>query len=177
MKEPHYEARDLLRVPSILSLARVPLAVVFPFVVGDLRMALAVLALAGFSDVLDGWWARRFHQTTALGAVLDGATDKVFVLAVAVTLFATRRLTGLEVGLLGARDAGELLLAARVALHGDAQGLHEEQRAGAWGKATTFAQFAAVVLALAASPWTLPAAVLAAALGLATVFSYARRFA
>ena len=41
----------------------------------------------------------------------------------------------------------------------------------------TFAQFAAVVLALAASPWTLPAAVLAAALGLATVFSYARRFA
>ncbi len=175
MTDARYEARDLLKVPSLLSLARVPLAAAFPFALRDVRAALAVLGLAGASDVLDGWWARRFHQTTPLGAVVDGVTDKVFVLTVAVTLLATRRLAPREVALLGVREVGEVALAAWVFAHHDDHALHEEQRACAWGKATTTAQFAAVVLALTGSrarPW---ACALAAVLGAAAVASYARR--
>ncbi|MBS2018843.1 MAG: CDP-alcohol phosphatidyltransferase family protein [Deltaproteobacteria bacterium] len=77
-----YSARDLVRVPGLLSLSRLPLAVAFGFtVVSQPPLALTFLALAGLSDVLDGWYARRYGQATRTGAVLDAIVDKVFVLA------------------------------------------------------------------------------------------------
>lgn len=172
---PAYRLRDLGRVPSLLSLARVPLGALFPFVVDDPRAALGVIALSGFSDVLDGWWARRFNQTSALGALLDGLTDKVFVLAVALTLLATGRLSPLELALLGARDLGELALLAYVFASGRGLRRGEQPRADVYGKATTFAQFVAVVLALFAHPARAQAAWLTGALGLFTAAHYARR--
>lgn len=173
--DPEYRLRDLLKVPCLLSLARVPLAGVFPLVVGDARVALGVIALAGLTDLLDGWWARRFQQTTAIGAVVDGATDKVFVLAVVLTLVFTHRLAAWQALALGARELGELVLAAAVLLRRDAHARHEEQRADALGKATTVAQFAVVVLALLGSPLTACVAVVTGALGLAAVAHYAPR--
>jgi phosphatidylglycerophosphate synthase len=81
-----YHGRDLVRAPGLLSLSRIPLAFVFPFVVGRPWLAFAVLLGAGLTDVLDGWYARRFHQVTATGSVIDPITDKIFVMTVAVTL-------------------------------------------------------------------------------------------
>ncbi len=173
--DPQYRARDLLGVPCLLSLARVPLGAVFPLVVADARAAIAVIALAGLTDLLDGWWARRFHQTTAIGAVADGATDKVFVLAVVLTLVFTHRLAPWQALVLGARELGEIVLAAVVLLRRDAHARHEEQRADALGKATTVAQFAAVALALVGSPFTGWAALATGAMGLVTVVHYAPR--
>jgi len=173
--DPRYELRHLLLAPSLLSLARLPLAALFPFVAHRLPWALATLVAAAVSDLLDGWVARRWNQCTPLGAALDGATDKVFVLTVAVTLAATHRLTPLELLLLGARDLGELCLAAVIALRGDARALHEEQRASQWGKAATFAQFATVVIAVLGRPERRYAAALACALGLVAAARYARR--
>lgn len=46
--------------------------------------AAMVFALAAVTDGLDGWIARRFGQTSALGALLDPVADK---LAVTVALF------------------------------------------------------------------------------------------
>jgi cardiolipin synthase len=174
-RHPTYRARDLLRVPCLLSLARVPLAGVFPLVVADPRWAFGVLALSGISDVLDGWWARRFHQTSDLGAALDGITDKVFVLAVAVTLLVTARLTPVEVVLLGARDIGEIVLLLALMLRRDARARHEQPRADVFGKATTLLQFVAVSLALVGHPSRAWAAWGAGLLGAATAVHYARR--
>jgi CDP-diacylglycerol--glycerol-3-phosphate 3-phosphatidyltransferase/cardiolipin synthase len=74
-----YRARDLVRVPGLLTLMRVPLAAAFPFVLGRPLVALGVLAAAGLSDVLDGWYARRFGQVTPTGTALDpgGAAGRV----------------------------------------------------------------------------------------------------
>lgn len=47
-------------------------------------VAAAVFILAGITDWLDGWLARRFDQTSAFGAFLDPVADKLMV---AVTLF------------------------------------------------------------------------------------------
>ncbi|MEZ4390694.1 MAG: CDP-alcohol phosphatidyltransferase family protein [Polyangiales bacterium] len=174
-KLPTYRLRDLGRAPSILSLARVPLAALFPFVVDDPRAALGVIALSGLSDVLDGWWARRFNQTSALGALLDGLTDKVFVLAVALTLLVTGRLSSVELALLGARDLGELALLAYTFASGRGLRRGEQPRADVYGKATTFAQFVAVVLALFAHPAKTQVAWVTGALGLLTAAHYARR--
>ncbi len=81
-----FRAKDLLLLPGLLSMARVPLAILFPFVVATRWAAFLVLALASASDVADGWYARRYKQTTPTGAVVDPVTDKLFVLAVVVTL-------------------------------------------------------------------------------------------
>ncbi len=41
--------------------------------------ALVVFALAGFSDVLDGYIARHYNQRSRFGAALDPAADKLLV--------------------------------------------------------------------------------------------------
>lgn len=68
-------------VPNLLSLSRLPLAVVL-FVCISYEawpVGLAVFAVAGFTDWLDGWWARRFNQQTPIGRSLDPLTDKVLL--------------------------------------------------------------------------------------------------
>src|SRR5262245_39778093 len=57
-----YRARDLLLPPSLLSFARVPLAAAFPFVHDRPWAAFGVLLASAASDLLDGWWARRYDQ-------------------------------------------------------------------------------------------------------------------
>lgn len=175
VKEVRYSARDALRVPGLLSLVRIPLAACFPFVVAQPWLALGVIGVSGLSDLADGWWARRFNQMTATGAVLDGVTDKIFVLAVAGTLFVTGKLGALELMLLGARDAGEIVIGVIIALRRDARALHEEQRANALGKGTTALQMVAVGMALFGSPWVWPAALATAIVGLIAAVSYGRQ--
>src|SRR5450432_80739 len=114
-----YRARDLVGVPGLLSLSRVPLAAAFPFVLGHPLLALGVLVAAGVSDVLDGWVARRFGLVTPTGAALDPVTDKVFVTTVAVSLVAGGYLSILDVVLLSTREIGEVPLVAWLAVNRD----------------------------------------------------------
>jgi cardiolipin synthase len=48
--------------------------------------ALFVLAVAGVTDFLDGYLARRLGQTSRLGQVLDPVADRLYILAVVVGL-------------------------------------------------------------------------------------------
>jgi cardiolipin synthase (CMP-forming) len=95
---------DLLRDPAgyRLSSLNVPLALTLlrPVLLPGLTLflldrhfalALAVFLLAAASDVADGWLARRMHQSTRLGQLLDPLVDIVFNL----TLFAALSLSGL----------------------------------------------------------------------------------
>lgn len=144
-----YRARDLFRVPGLLSLARLPLAAVFPFVVGRPGPALAVLVAAGLSDVLDGWFARRYGQVTPTGAALDPVTDKIFVLTVAVTLVVGSFLSPADVLLLSTREVGELPLVIWLAVSHRARRLRAESTsANVPGKLATTLQFAAATAAL-----------------------------
>lgn len=82
--------RRLLTVPNVLSLARLGLAGVFVWLLfgeGDRVAAAAVLAVAGITDFVDGYVARRFNQVTALGKVLDPTADRI-VLATGVVAIA-----------------------------------------------------------------------------------------
>jgi phosphatidylglycerophosphate synthase len=144
---PGYSARDVVRVPGLLSLARLPLAVAFPFVYRNSTHAIAILALAALSDVLDGWYARVFHQQTFTGAVLDGFMDKVLAVAVLLTLVLGGELSAVEAVVLSTREVGEVLLVA-VALAVLPRRAAAAHPANAIGKLATVLQFVTVVLVL-----------------------------
>lgn len=108
-----FVARDLIRVPTLLSLARLPLGVAFLAVADRPAWALAVIGLSGATDVLDGWIARRTDQVTVTGAIVDPLTDKWFVACVLVALVTRGALSPLGAGLLLTRELVELPLAFR----------------------------------------------------------------
>jgi cardiolipin synthase len=76
---------SLRALPNILSSSRVVLAAAF-VLVDDANIRLALVALAGLTDVLDGWIARRARVTSKWGALIDPIADRVFAL-VAVSTF------------------------------------------------------------------------------------------
>jgi len=86
-------------IPNILTVARIVAApcVALAFVVFDRPMAdwiaLALFAVAGLTDFLDGWLARRLGQISAVGAMLDPIADKAMV---AIALAVLLGLFGLE---------------------------------------------------------------------------------
>jgi CDP-diacylglycerol--glycerol-3-phosphate 3-phosphatidyltransferase/cardiolipin synthase len=179
-----YRARDLLLVPSLLSLMRLPLAASFPYLVDRPWAALAVLAAAGVSDVLDGWYARRHAQTTAMGAVVDPIADKTFVSVVVLTLLARGDLSLPEAALLAAREIGEAPLVAWVALRArrappvaPPAGREDASapRANVPGKLATAMQFATVAAALFGAPLRLELALATGVLGAIAAVRYWQR--
>ncbi|MDO9371620.1 MAG: CDP-diacylglycerol--glycerol-3-phosphate 3-phosphatidyltransferase [Gammaproteobacteria bacterium] len=79
-----------MNLPNILTFVRIGLIPVFvlafylPFS-GAHMLTAAIFALAAFTDVLDGYLARRLGQVSALGTFLDPVADKLMV-AVALVL-------------------------------------------------------------------------------------------
>lgn len=75
-------------LPNAICVFRVLL--VGPVVVVLLReqyvAALILIAIAGFSDALDGLLARSFGWRTPLGSILDPAADKLLIVSVFLTL-------------------------------------------------------------------------------------------
>ena len=111
----------MLTVPNLISIARLAGVPVFLWLVLGVRTsagdwwALAVLALAGFSDWLDGKIARALHQQSRLGMVLDPAADRLYIVATVIAL-AIRAIIGWWlVAVLAVRELlmGLVLLALR----------------------------------------------------------------
>lgn len=70
-----------LSFPDLLSLARLPLAVVMIAVVarGELQKALFVVIVMGLTDFFDGFLARAYGIANARGARLDEVCDKISI--------------------------------------------------------------------------------------------------
>jgi phosphatidylglycerophosphate synthase len=163
-----YRVRDLWRVPGLLSLARLPLAAAFPFALGHPPLALAVLLAAGLSDVLDGWYARRFEEVTPTGTALDPATDKIFVLTIAICLVLRGYLSPIDVVVISTREIAELPLVVWIAASRHVRRHRTDHpTANLLGKLATFFQFAAAAAAIFRAPhlaWLVAAAGLAGVL-------------
>jgi phosphatidylglycerophosphate synthase len=79
---------------DLLSVVRIPLAVAFPLVSNQWR--LAILAVAAVTDLLDGPLARRFGSS-ALGIVIDPVADKLFMASAFGVVAVSGRLAPLEI--------------------------------------------------------------------------------
>jgi CDP-diacylglycerol--glycerol-3-phosphate 3-phosphatidyltransferase len=85
------DSQPRLTVPNIMTLARLASIPVFvavfylPFRWAPLAAAILFL-LAGLTDMLDGYLARKLNQTSRFGAFLDPVADKLMVAAALVML-------------------------------------------------------------------------------------------
>ena len=86
--------REAYRLPNLLSLSRIlmaPVAVYFLWRAENWAswVAGAIVVVAGITDGLDGYLARRTNQVTPLGVALDPIADKAFaaILVVGLILF------------------------------------------------------------------------------------------
>ncbi len=69
-------------LPNALSFGRLLLVPVFAVLIFGKHdaAAIVVLMVSGFTDYLDGWLARRWGQVTRIGALLDPAADRLYIL-------------------------------------------------------------------------------------------------
>lgn len=84
-----FEKENILTVPNLLSLSRIALSPVLGYLVlmENYSLAFGLLALAGVTDLADGYIARTFPgQASMLGAVLDPLADKCLVAVLCITL-------------------------------------------------------------------------------------------
>lgn len=93
----------IFTLPNALSLSRVAMAIWFALTpVTVVRITL--LALAGATDFLDGWVARRTHQANRWGALLDPLTDRIFVFTVLCSYLLRGEISTTQYFVLLARD-------------------------------------------------------------------------
>jgi CDP-diacylglycerol--glycerol-3-phosphate 3-phosphatidyltransferase/cardiolipin synthase len=143
-------AAELALPPNLLSLARLPLAALFPLVASSPVGAVIVLLCAGVTDVLDGWAARRWGMTTVTGAILDPISDKLFAIAVLATLITHATLPLWALAPLLAREIIEAPLVIWIASSRQVRRRRATRaRANVPGKLATAVQYAAVLSAIA----------------------------
>lgn len=97
----------VLTVPNVISVARLALIVVFLYLLLVTKAdgpAVAVLMLSGASDWVDGKLARLLDQSSALGALLDPAIDRLYMVAIPIAFGIRGLVPWAIIGVLLARD-------------------------------------------------------------------------
>ncbi len=79
-------------LPNILTLARIcltPVIALLPFIQGywPKVIALGTFLVAGTSDIMDGYLARRRNQVSELGQLLDPIADKLLLFAMLIPIY------------------------------------------------------------------------------------------
>ena len=137
-------------VPNVLSSIRLALVPVFLLLLVNSKFtsALIVLAVAGITDYLDGYFARKFNQVTRLGQLLDPAADRLYIFSTLVGLAWTGLIPiWLAVAII-ARDLMLLVVYPVLATHG-----YGPLPVHYLGKAGTFALLYAFPLLMMAHVW------------------------
>jgi CDP-diacylglycerol--glycerol-3-phosphate 3-phosphatidyltransferase len=115
-------AAPLAQVPNALTVLRLALVPVFVVVMlsadgGHSWPAGIIFGVAGITDQVDGFLARRWHVESSFGKVADPLADRLMIDAAVILLFVPGRLPFIALGLILARDvlllAGYKVLAPR----------------------------------------------------------------
>lgn len=159
-------------IPNVISFIRLAFVPVFFWLLveGQDGPALAVLIIATASDFVDGLVARTFNQVTRLGALLDPASDRLFITASVVGL-AIRGM--IPIPLLVVVIARDVALLAIVLIRGVK--VRDFPRVNYVGKTATFVLFVAfptIVLSHVVTAAAVPLAVIGWVLGASGALLY-----
>ena len=148
MTDSNSKAGALRHLPNAITCLRIALVVPLIVVVLQQRYvaALVIGAIAGLSDGVDGFLARRFGWRSRVGAFLDAAADKLMLVGVYLALAWVGHVAFALAWLVLARDlvivTGALLYRAIIGKF--------EASPSLWSKATTLAQILFVLAVLGA---------------------------
>ena len=107
--ETNRQKEEILNLPNTLSFLRlgaIPLVIIclyFPGRVGSFLAAL-IFGAAFITDLLDGYYARRYNEVTIFGKFLDPLADKILVCVTLIMLIPMNRVPALMVMLIIARE-------------------------------------------------------------------------
>jgi len=180
---------SVFSLANLLSLSRLPLGAAFVWALNagaGWGPPLLVLLLAGASDALDGWVARRAAAReigggdagtpAGMGSWLDPICDKLFVSTVLGALWWQYRPPLGLLALILARELVQLPLSlVYVAVPSLRRWLRYDFRASLPGKAATILQFCAIVALIFRSRFTPVLAVAAFAMGMIALTDYVWR--
>jgi cardiolipin synthase (CMP-forming) len=138
----------LFNLPNLVTLARLVLA---PFVASDILhgrygRAIILLFAAGFTDVIDGFLARRLQVSTRVGAYFDPIADKILLSVIYVSLGVAGALPWWMVAVVFGRDVLILAMAGYGLLFTSLRKFPPS----VWGKISTFFQIAAALVVMGA---------------------------
>jgi cardiolipin synthase len=138
----------IFNLPNLFTLARLVLA---PFVASDILhgrygRAIILLFAAGFTDVIDGFLARRFQISTRAGAYFDPIADKILLSVIYVSLGLAGAMPWWMVAVVFGRDVLILAMAGYGLLFTSLRKFPPS----VWGKISTFLQIAAALVVLGA---------------------------
>ncbi len=161
-----------LNIPNLLTILRLLLSpvAVWTIVNANYRGALALFAIAAFTDAIDGPLARRMKCITRFGSYLDPIADKALLCASYLALGAAHLAPWWLVGLIFGRDLAILALAGAALLLTD----YRDFPPSRWGKISTIVQAVvglAIIFGQAFPILALPAAPLFWAAAAATLWS------
>lgn len=162
------QARPRWGVADLVTFVRLPLAVLFVVLPGT-GARLLVLAMAAFTDLLDGWVARRLGPSR-LGAVLDPVADRLFMACAFGAVLFSGLLHWYEVVGVLLRD----LVASAAFFITAGLGRPAAIPARAGGKAVTVAQVLTLSAFLVGREYLRPMAWATTAVGLYAIWDYYR---
>lgn len=110
--------------------------------------AMLIFVIAGLTDWLDGYLARRWNQTSAFGAFLDPVADKLMVAAALIVLVQIGRADAILASIIIGREITISALREWMAKIG----AHRGVAVSLLGKIKTTAQMLAIPLLLVAEP-------------------------
>jgi cardiolipin synthase len=75
-------------IPNLITLGRILLVpiIVWAIASGQMEIAFAIFVIAGVSDAVDGFLAKRFNMSSELGAMLDPLADKALLVSIFIAL-------------------------------------------------------------------------------------------
>ncbi len=143
-------------LPNIITALRIVLVLPLSWALGNgnWKSAFVLAVIAGLSDLLDGWLARRFNWHSEIGRKLDPLADKLLVLSCYGGLALVEALPIWLALIVIGRDL--IIVVGAVIYHNRVASLHAEP--SILGKLTTFLQlfFIAALLMHLAKLFSLP---------------------
>ena len=79
-----FRENKIINIPNILSFLRIILSLYIFFIWDKSYILLSIILIIGFTDILDGFIARKFNQKTTIGAWLDSIADFVFYISLII---------------------------------------------------------------------------------------------
>ena len=77
-----------VNIPNLITLGRILLVpvIIWAITSGQMAAAFVLFVIAGVSDAVDGFLAKRFHMQSEMGALLDPLADKALLVSIYVAL-------------------------------------------------------------------------------------------